>query len=42
MKLKLVLDEIKELSNKIHQDRGLLKFYKRQALCKMLERNNVR
>ena len=31
MKLKLVLDEIKDLSNKIHQDRGLLKFYKRQA-----------
>ena len=31
MKLKLVLDEIKDLSNKIHQDRGLLKFYQRQA-----------
>ena len=28
MKLKLVLDEIKDLNNKIHQDRGLLKFYK--------------
>ena len=31
MKLKLVLDEIKDLSDKIHQDRGLLKFYQRQA-----------
>ena len=31
MKLKLVLDEIKDLSNKIHQDKGLLKFYQRQA-----------
>lgn len=31
MKLKQVLDEIRELSDKIHQDYGLLQFYRRQS-----------
>ena len=31
MKLKQLLDEIRELSDKIHQDYGLLEFYRRQS-----------